>query len=54
MRTASDRSFRPDWTEWANQNRIEGALLEKPKDEFDIELTGPWLDRWREQDLPRG
>ncbi len=50
MRTANDPNYRPDWTAWAQQNRITDAFLEgaTPKEEFDAMVSGPWMERWQE------
>lgn len=48
MRTARDPQHRPNWAEWAAQNRIADAMLETPKDPFDTSVSGPWMQRWAE------
>ena len=42
---SSDPNFRFDWGNWATQNRIDAALKES-EGQFDINVMGPWLDRW--------
>jgi hypothetical protein len=47
MRTAHDPIHRIDWAGWAAQNRIADAMSERPKDEFDTTVSGPWMERWK-------
>src|SRR5207237_7933854 len=48
MRTARDPKYRPDWTEWANQSRTRPSrTTDKPVDEFNLDINGYWMDRWR-------
>lgn len=49
MRKAGDPAFRPDWSaliEEANQ-WISRYARQDPSDQFSIEPSGYWLDRWR-------
>ena len=51
MRTAKDPSYKIDWEEWENtsRNRIEIGMADKAvemKDEFNVMVSGPWMDRW--------
>lgn len=46
MRTATDPTYRPDWQTWGRMNRVEAGMLEKPRDEFDTTVSGPWMERW--------
>ena len=47
MRTARDPQYPIDWAGWAKQNRIADAMLETPQEEFDTNVSGPWMERWK-------
>lgn len=42
---SSDPNFQLDWSGWATQSRIDAALQEN-EGQFDINVMGPWLERW--------
>jgi hypothetical protein len=56
MRKASDCHYKTDWTKFAQEDRQkmhierlvdEGKVsAEVMEDEFNTEITGPWMDRW--------
>jgi Phytanoyl-CoA dioxygenase (PhyH) len=52
MRTASDPNYQPNWESWSAQSRQVGlhdvlAERERPVNEADTIVTGPWMERWR-------
>lgn len=49
MRTARDPNYRPDWEAWSRQNRIADAMLDTPQDPFDTTVSGPWMERWKQE-----
>jgi hypothetical protein len=50
LRTARDMHYRPDWNEWASRSRQVGLhdvlREEKPIEQTDAKVHGPWMDRW--------
>ena len=51
MRSA-DPNFHLDWGGWTTRSRISAALKEN-EGKFDINVMGPWLDRWAETSSSR-
>jgi hypothetical protein len=48
MRSTSNPELKPDWENWGKLDRVSAALLtEKPKDEWNLDFDGPWMERWR-------
>ena len=48
MRRGDDPAFRPDWDTYFQQRAEAFAGFRNPgKDAFDLNVTGPWIDRWR-------
>jgi len=51
MRTASNPSHKPDWSQWASEDRAvlweETGNVKKEEDPFNTVITGPWMKRWK-------
>ena len=48
MRRGDDPDFRPNWDAYFAQRAAAFEGFRNPgKDAFDLNITGPWIERWR-------
>ncbi len=48
MRRGDDPDFRPNWDAYFAQRAAAFEGFRNPgKDDFDLNITGPWIERWR-------